>query len=133
MTTFDAIAIDLLRVHGYEVDKFESGEEAIEKSKQWREGQPYPVYFSHSDTSGEKSFEEFYTKSEAVDMTTYASLGVIVDKQVSSKSAIVDLITEFDRAFQSEKIEKADIIKIIRSYLPNFGHIETGKSLDEKM
>ena len=31
------------------------------------------------------------------------------------------------------KVEKEEIVQIIKSYLPNFDHIETGKSLDSKM
>ena len=38
-----------------------------------------------------------------------------------------------DLAFEAENCSKADIVKIIGSYLPNFEHIETGKSLDSKM
>ena len=133
MTTFDRIAADLLTSMGYEVDYCSSDREAIEKSRKWTDGQPYPVYFSSSDTSGEKVFEEFYVESEMVDMFTYQSMGVIKDKVAPRRSAVVNLIDELNRAFDAESCSKADIVKIIGQYLPNFEHMETGKSLDAKM
>ncbi len=133
MTTFDRIAEDLLTSKGYEIDYCNSDAEAIEKSRSWTEDDPYPVHFSSSDTSGEKSFEEFYVPSETVDMERFKALGVITDKPIPSRETVVDLINELDSAFDFEGVEKSDIVKIMAGYLPNFEHIETGKSLDGKM
>ncbi len=133
MTTFERIAEDLLRCHGYKIDYCDSDAEAIEKSRNWTEGKPYPVYFSASDTSGEKAFEEFYISGEAVDMERFSSLGVITDKKIPNRGAVTDLIRTLDNAFENEKCTKADVVKIMSDYLPNFEHIETGKSLDWKM
>ena len=133
MTTFDRIAEDLLTSMGYEIDYCDSDEDAIKKTAAWTDDESYPVHFSASDTSGEKAFEEFYVEGEAVDMERFKSLGVITDKSIPSRTAVTDLIATLDDAFDSENCEKADIVNIISSYLPNFEHIETGKSLDGKM
>lgn len=133
MTTFDRIAEDLLTSYGYEIDYCSSDAEAIEKSFARSERDPYPVHFSASDTSGEKAFEEFYILGETVDFTTFDALGVIMDKAIPSKAVVVELINELDEIFESENCTKADIVKIMSGYLPNFEHIETGKSLDERM
>lgn len=133
MMTFDRIAEELLISMGYGIDYCGSDAEAIEKSKRWKIGMPYPVHFSSSDTSGEKAFEEFYVQGENVDMGRFRSLGVITDKPVPDKSMVHDLIISFDEAFGSENCCKEDIVNIISSYLPDFEHIETGKSLDGKM
>ncbi len=133
MTTFDRIAEDLLTSYGYEIDYCCSDAEAIEKSKDWNENKPYPVHFSASDTSGEKAFEEFYIPGEAVDMDRFKSLGVITDKAIPDRNAVIELINTMDNAFESDTCTKADIVKIMSQYLPNFEHIETGKSLDGKM
>ena len=66
-------------------------------------------------------------------MDRFKSLGVIKDKVKPEKTAVVDLIKTLDTAFESENYTKADIVKIMSGYLPNFEHIETGKSLDGKM
>lgn len=133
MMTFDRIAEELLASMGYEIDYCRSDAEAIEKSKKWKKGMPYPVHFSPSDTSGEKSFEEFYVEGEKINTERFKSLGVITDKLVPDKSAVTDLILCLDEAFQSEHCSKEKIITILREYLPNFEHIETGKNLDGKM
>lgn len=133
MTTFDKIAEDLLHSMGYEIEYCNSDSEAIEKASIWSEGKPYPVHFSVSDTSGEKAFEEFYVEGESVDFDTFSSLGVIQDKPIPDKKTLIDLIKTLDSAFESENCSKSDIVKIMASYLPNFEHVETGKSLDSKM
>ena len=133
MTTFDKIAEDLLINFGYEVDYCATDQEAIEKSKIWTEDKPYPVHFSESDTSGEKAFEEFYIPGEEVDMNKFKSLGVIKDKSITDRNAVVELIRTLDNAFESENCCKEDIVNILSQYLPSFEHIETGKSLDGKM
>lgn len=66
-------------------------------------------------------------------MERFKSLGVITDKAISDRNTVVNLITILEQSFESENCTKADIVKVISSYLPNFEHIETGTSLDEKM
>lgn len=133
MTSFDKIAEDLLESMGYEPDYCESDEEAIAKTLVWSFDKPYPVHFSKSDTSGEKSFEEFYTEGEALDMNRFTSLGVITDKQIPDRERLTRLINDLDTAFDRTDCSKSDIVEILTKYLPNFEHIETGKGLDGKM
>ncbi len=134
MMTFDKIAKELLYVHGYDVLECCSDEEAIEKSVELRTGSKrYPVCFSVSDTSGEKMFEEFCTAEEDVDDSRFEALGVITNKKIPERSKILDLVGELTEAFEKPTVTKQDIVSIIGTYLPNFSHIETGKSLDERM
>lgn len=137
MMTFDAIAVELLREYGYEPKLCGSDEEAIEYAKEHlggdTSGKYYPVHFSASDTSGEKDFEEFYVEGEAVDMESYAALGVITDKPMPNRKTVSGLIDKLELVFDTEGCDKSDIVRIIGDYLPNFKHIETGKSLDRKM
>ncbi|MBP3683820.1 MAG: polysaccharide biosynthesis protein [Oscillospiraceae bacterium] len=134
MMSFDKIATSLLQAYGYEVLLCDSDEEAIEKAEALKNGsRRYPVHYSGSDTSGEKPYEEFFTVQESVDMSRLFALGVVTEKEVPDREHINTLFESLDKAFRSESVEKEDIVRIIRSYLPNFGHIETGKSLDSKM
>ena len=93
----------------------------------------YPVHYSGSNTSGEKSFEEFFTEEETVDMDRLKSLGIVTGKELIDLDKVNVLFEELDAAFKKEDVQKDDIVKIIASYLPNFEHIEKGKSLDSKM
>ena len=134
MMTFDTIARELLKEQGFEVLECETDEEAIDKAEQLKNGsKKYPVHFSESNTSGEKPFEEFYTDTEKVDMNRLNALGIIVDKEISDRDRIEKLFSELKEEFEKEETTKNKIVQIIKDYLPNFEHIETGKSLDSKM
>lgn len=134
MMTFDKIATALLEEYGYDILKCGSDEEAIEKAEALKCGSiKYPVYYSDSDTSGEKAYEEFYTNTEKVDLSRMRALGVITGKEIPDKSRINILFKMLNAAFDRDDTTKEDVISIIHEYLPEFEHIETGKSLDSKM
>ena len=134
MMTFDAIATALLQEYGYEVLQCSSDEEAIEKAEALRGGsKKYPVHYSGSNTSGEKAFEEFYTDQEQVDMERLHSLGIITGKGIPNNEQIDVLFAKLEKAFERDKLTKEEVVAIITEYLPNFEHIEKGKSLDSKM
>ena len=134
MMTFDAIATKLLQEHGYEVLECSSDEEAIDKSALLKQGNnQYPVHYSKSDTSGEKAYEEFFTDEESVDMDRFTSLGVVTGKGLFESNKVEQLFADLSTEFASKEVNKERIIKIIKEFLPNFEHIETGKSLDSKM
>ena len=40
---------------------------------------------------------------------------------------------DFNQVFDNPNSSKADIVGIIKKYVPNFIHDETGKNLDQKM
>jgi len=140
MIPFDQIALDLLNALGLTPDICQTEDEAREKTigrkgdgAMGRPLEKYPVYFFGSDTSGEKAFEEFFTAKEALDNDSFINLGVVKN---SKKRSIHEIDTIFDQLhtlFASKEITKAAIVNILKVYLPNFEHIETGKGLDSKM
>ncbi len=134
MMTFDKIATAFLEEHGYEVLECASDVEAVEKAAELRNGsKKYPVHYSGSNTSGEKAFEEFYTDSETVDFTRLQALGIVTGKQMPDASRIETLFAKLNAVFAKEDTTKEEVVEIMAEYLPNFEHIETGKSLDSKM
>ena len=134
MMTFDAIGTELLKAHGYEVLECFSDVEAIDKAEELKNGSNlYPVHYSLSDTSGEKPFEEFVTDTETADMDRFSSLGVITGKEIPDKDRVAELFVELNAVFEKPETTKEEVITIMQRYLPNFEHIETGKSLDSKM
>jgi len=134
MMSFDEIARKLLEVHGYEVLLCDSDEEAIDKAEDLKNGsEKYPVHFDVSDTSGEKEYEEFFTDEEDVAMERFSSLGVVINKTIPDTDKIDTLFEKLNKAFIQENVEKEEIVSIMKEYLPNFEHIEKGKSLDSKM
>lgn len=133
MMTFDKIATAFLEENGFEVLECASDEEAIDKSEDLRNGShKYPVHYSGSNTSGEKAYEEFYTNEETVDLNRLKALGIVTGKDIPNKDKIEKLFIKLNGAFAKET-SKEEIVEIIKEYLPNFEHVETGKSLDSKM
>jgi len=127
---FKDIALDFLKEKSLEPILVNSEKEAKEFSIKSNPGK-YPIYFFKTDTSGEKTFEEFYTEDEDFNIKIYDSLGFIdsLDVEISFKKVKKD----FDTIFGSQNYHKIDIVKIINKYVPDFIHIETGKHLDQKM
>lgn len=134
MMTFDKIATAFLQENGFEVLECASDEEAIAKAEDLKKGSHrYPVHYSGSNTSGEKAYEEFYTETESVDLNRLKALGIVTGKEIPDKERVKVLFDELNNAFEKEETTKEEVIVIMKSYLPNFEHIETGKSLDSKM
>ena len=137
MIPFDRIAIDLLHTLGYEPDICKSEEEAKEKAVLISQGKgdagKYPIFFFGSDTSGEKSFEEFFTEEEQLDEETFIKLGVVKNSKKRNIAEIDEIFKQMETLFESGNITKKEIVDILKVYLPNFEHIETGKGLDSKM
>lgn len=132
--TFSEIATSLLNELGYEIKNCQSEEEVMAEIKKLdKNSKIYPVYFSKSDTTGEKPYEEFFTENEVVHLEKYQSLGVIDVKDFKSKSVIENFIGDLENLFKNPKTEKSDIVKLMKEFLVNFDHHETGKNLDQKM
>lgn len=134
MMTFDKIATAFLQENGFEVLECASDEEAIDKAEDLKKGgHRYPVHYSGSNTSGEKAYEEFYTETENVDLNRLKALGIVTGKEIPNKEKVKVLFDELNNAFEKEETTKEEVVAIMKAYLPNFEHIETGKSLDSKM
>ena len=127
---FKDIALDFLKEEGLEPIYMNSEKEAKVYDIDSNLGK-YPIYFFNTDTSGEKTYEEFYTEEEDYNIKKYDSLGFINTPTVQISYEEVE--ASFDAIFSNSKSEKLDIIKVIKRYVPDFMHIETGKHLDQKM
>ena len=127
---FKEIALDFLKENGFEPIIVKSEKEAKEFDFD-KYPTKYPIYFFKTDTSGEKSYEEFYTHDEDFNINKYDSLGFINTPDI--KISFEDVQTDFENIFNNPNSQKSDIIKLIQHYVPDFEHIETGKHLDQKM
>lgn len=134
MLTFSEIADAFLQSLGYEPDYCASEQEAREKMAALDESsRRYPVYYFGSDTSGEKSYEEFYTEGEQINMQRFSQLGVIENAPRQPLEHIGLMFSEMKALFAQDDTDKAAVVALLRRFIPNFEHIETGKSLDQKM
>tara|TARA_Y100001958_G_scaffold118822_1_gene85884 strand:- start:5296 stop:6498 length:1203 start_codon:yes stop_codon:yes gene_type:complete len=127
---FKHIALEFFNYLGYNLYECKSEIEA-KKFDFHNNKNKYPIFFFQSDTSGEKEYEEFYTKRESVDLKTFDSLGFI--KKNHNNINLDKVRLDFEELFNKESISKSDIVDLIKSYVPDFNHIEKGKNLDDKM
>jgi len=127
---FKDIALDFLKENEFEPVLVQSEKEAKEFDFVENPNK-YPIYFFKTDTSGEKTYEEFFTEEEDYEIKKYDSLGFINTSDV--KISFEDVESDFETVFNNSNSQKSDIVTIIKKYVPDFIHIETGKHLDQKM
>ena len=72
-----------------------------------------------------------YTEEEDYEINKYDSLGFINTPDI--KMSFEDVESDFEGVFNNPNSQKSDIVTIIKKYVPDFMHIETGKHLDQKM
>ena len=132
--TFSSIATELLQTLGYRVVECQSEQEAIDMAARLTDtDSDYPVYYSGSNTTGEKPYEEFFTETETTDMTRHGALGVVTGLQPRPMAEIDQLFEELTAAFEKPDTTKAEIVVIMKRFLKNFDHQEKGLYLDSKM
>ena len=127
---FRDIALDYLKERGFEPVYMESEKEAKEFDLKSNSGK-YPIYFFTTDTSGEKGYEEFFTKNEKIDLKKYNSIGFVSPDNI--EISFKDVVKDFSKVFEESNNSKSSAIKVLKKYVPDFSHIETGKNLDQKM
>lgn len=134
MTTFSQIGEDFLRAQGLEPLFCETEKEA-RAQVQSREvtSKQYPVLFTPANTSGEKTYEEFYTPGERINLDRFAELGYVVNAPRRERIEVARVLTELQQLLEEPHLAKAGIVATLAKHLPSFGHLETGLSLDAKM
>ncbi len=133
MKTFSSICDDFIREMGYRKHLCASDQEAKEYAAKNLPGDTYPVVYFNSDTTGEKSYEEFVVEGETSDLNRFSSLGVITMTENRPKEEVEKLISNLENIFRNCPFTKAQIVECLKDFLPNFEHEEKGKNLDQKM
>tara|TARA_B100000963_G_scaffold359796_1_gene388240 strand:+ start:24810 stop:25985 length:1176 start_codon:yes stop_codon:yes gene_type:complete len=124
------ISLNFLKQNGFEPELVKSEKEAKEFDFDSNPSK-YPIYFFKTDTSGEKTYEEFFNEEEDYNTDNYDSLGFINSPEI--KISFEEVKADFEGVFNNPNSDKLDIVTVIKKYVPDFVHIETGKHLDQKM
>jgi len=133
LISFADIAIKYLENLGYEPYLCKDEDEARALAKTLPKEGKYPCLFTASDTTGEKDFEEFFTESETLDMDAFMNLGVIKNDINFDEEKLNSFENTIKTYRQNLSWKKEAIVKEFFKLIPDFGHKETGKYLDEKM
>ena len=134
MRSFSDIAEAFLKERDYEVQRCDSEEEARRKSGELTaDSKRWPCYFSASDTTGEKMFEEFHAEGAAVDLDRFHDIGVTGLATGVGEDKVKEALARLREIRTSSSWSKQDIIHAIQMAVPDFVHEEKLKNLDKKM
>ena len=133
LITFSEIAVRYLRAQGYEPYECESEDEARDRATELIVNKRWPCYFFKSDTTGEKDFEEFFTKNEDLDLERFEAVGVIKNQPDFDEARLSDFTDGIEALRKKGAWSKDDIVNLYLGLLPTFAHKETGKYLDQRM
>ena len=132
LISFSEIAKNYLKSKNMKAILCQSEQEARdfnikEKYNEW------PCYFFESDTTGEKGFEEFYMANEKLDMHRFDDLGIVKNAIKNEAEKVDKFKKEIYEMQRLQQWNKSDLLNLFYKMVPEFEHIEKGKSLDEKM
>jgi len=134
MRSFSDICDRFLEAHGLQGQAFPSEAEARSAAARISEdSHNWPVYYSASDTTGEKPYEEFYVEGEKVEESRFQSLGVILDSPRHGREEVFAFLDRLEALFADPSYTKAQVVAALEEYLPDFRHEEKGRNLDQKM
>ena len=133
LVNFKSITEDFFKYLNKDIKICKSEKEAKEVASNLSDSSSYPVYFFKTDTSGEKLYEEFYTSDDEINLEKFESIGVIKNSYKPNYLEVESVVSQMSELFSRESYNKEDIINVMNNLLPSFSHIETGKSLDQKM
>jgi len=133
LISFADITVRYLKNLGYKPYLCKDEDEARKLAKILPNEKKWPCLFTNSDTTGEKDFEEFYTTAETLDMKRFENLGVIRNTIDFDKDKLNNFENNIENMLNKKEWKKEDIVKEFFKLIPDFGHKETGKYLDQKM
>lgn len=134
MITFSSFCEKFIETAGYNGHICISDAEAKSFAHERKEeDKDYPVVYFESDTTGEKSYEEFYVPGEKINMDRFSALGVIEETRRRNMNEVDSFFKELESIFAKDNFTKAEIVEALKLFLPNFEHEEKGRNLDQKM
>lgn len=134
LMTFSDIAIEVLHQLGYEPVECTSEEEAHaiageldQSSTKW------PCFFSSSDTSGEKSVEEFVNPGEQIDTRRFKTAGVITHPTQAPVNSVEDTIKQIVALRSGGNWSKEQLSEFVQAVVPEMNLVSSTRNLDQKM
>jgi FlaA1/EpsC-like NDP-sugar epimerase len=135
LKTFDQIAEMTLAAYGYTPRWYDSDEQARRAmDRDLKEG-CYACCFTSSDTSGEKDVEEFVAQDERLAPSQFKRVDVIGTSPMVEPHVLREMLTALadEVARPDPAAGKGRIVELVARAVPTLRHIETGRSLDQKM
>lgn len=133
LISFFDIVSKYLNDKGFQVFRCKSENEARNLIQTLPQKGEWPCFFSKSDTTGEKDFEEFHTKQEILDMDRFKNLGVVTNEPEYNEELLNNFLNTIAEFKKSKNWNKELIVDEFSKLMPNFKYYDKGKYLDGKM
>lgn len=130
----DEIAVAFLRRQGFEPEIYEKEDECRARFSQDVARNRYPLLLTALDTAGEKPSEEFVAEGEEIVDFGMSSL-LALRYQPAPVGALSHFIEEIECliACPHAGLTKERLVGMIQSVAPEFRHLESTHTLDQKM
>ncbi len=133
LLSFSDLAVKFLKMRGYEPYVCNSEDEARELVKTLPDQNKWPCFFSASNTTGEKAFEEFYTTKETLDMDKFKSLGILRNDLRFDETKLDNFEKAIKKIKSNISWDKKSIVNEFFKIIPDFKYLDINRYLDEKM
>ena len=133
LITFSSIAEKFLNAQGYEVHICDSEKQARSAVSNDILSKKWPCFFTLSDTTGEKSFEEFYMPNETLDLQTFEKLGIVKSEADFNNDQLNYFLDSIETMRNQNSWSKESIVSLFFEMLPELNYEDKGKYLDSKM
>jgi len=133
LISFADIAVKYLKERGFESHLCDTEEEARKLALTMPNEGKWPCFFTNSDTTGEKDFEEFFTDQETLDMNRFENLGIIKNDPIYNEELLNKFTQEIHRMKSDLSWSKKEIVELFFELIPNFEYEDKGRYLDGKM
>ena len=127
LVSLSEIAIKFIKIKGYEPYMCNDEQEARALAKTLPEKGKWPFLGTISDTTGEKSYEEFFTDSEKIDLDIYENIGIIKADLSNNSFALNKFEKRINFLKTKLKWSKDDIVNEIITLIPGLNYYEKGK------
>ncbi|MBM3732146.1 MAG: UDP-N-acetylglucosamine 4,6-dehydratase [Acidimicrobiia bacterium] len=92
----------------------------------------WPCHFAPSDTSGEKTEEEFHRRDDVLDLDSFRAAG-IAREDATPRRTIETFLAAIAAVRAKPAWRKEDAVAAIRAAAPELAHLERGRDLDQRM
>ena len=133
LESFEKITRRYLEAKGCNVIECSTESQARTLARTLNRKEGWPCFFTQTNTTGEKVFEEFYSDTELVDFSQFQAIGVVKLKPEFNRENIERFIHEINALKIKKRWKKGDIVNIFKKTVSDFEHDEKEKYLDDKM
>lgn len=126
---------EFLKLHNFKPKTYTDEQAASANTASDMQRGEYPLLLTPLDTSGEKPYEEFIGHGErAIEVGLKNLLAIPFQSSPKSLQHLRNFMTQVEAALDDPNapFDKSSAVQTISQIIPEFTHIETGRTLDDR-